>query len=73
MHAAIRNSVLLRVCYSRDGSFIVAGFDTGFIHIVSTDTLQDLHVGRNTSSSVTMLACSTTGDQVCFSSSMYRL
>ncbi len=53
-----------RLCYSRNGGFIVAGFAEGYINIVETESLQDLHSGRNTPANVTMLACSTTGDQV---------
>lgn len=53
-----------KIAYSRDGALLVAGFDGGSTHILSTDTLADIHSARNTSAAVTMLSCSTSGDQV---------
>ena len=53
-----------KIAYSRDGAFIVAGFGEGSTSILDTDTLGDIHSARNTSAAVTMMACSTSGDQV---------
>ena len=53
-----------KVTYSRDGAFMVAAFDGGFVNVIGTDSLEDIHAARNTSASLTMLACSTSGDQV---------
>ena len=41
------------VTYSRDGSFMVAGFEAGYLNIVGTEDLADMHVARNTSASIT--------------------
>ncbi len=43
---------------------MVAGFEGGYVYIVTTDGLQDMHVARNTSARITSVACSSTGDQV---------
>ena len=54
-----------RVAYSRDGAFMVAGFEGGYVHLISTEgDMQDIHVARNTASRITLVACSSTGDQV---------
>ena len=62
-----------KVAYSRDGAFIVAGFDGGHIHIISTESLEDIHSARNTAATVTMLSCSTSGDQVAVADSAHHV
>ena len=43
---------------------LAVGFEGGYLHLVSTDSLDDVHVARNTSSTITMISCSSSGEQV---------
>eukprot|EP00955_Chlamydomonas_euryale_P100304 365274-Chlamydomonas_euryale.AAC.8 len=58
-----------RLAYSRDGGFIVAGLQDGYLHIVDTESLQDIYTTRNTPAHVCRLATATTGDSVAISDS----
>ncbi len=64
---------MVRVAYSRDGAFIVVGFEGGYMNIVETSELSDVHSGRNTSATITALACSTSGDQVAMADSVHHV
>ncbi|KAG1654648.1 hypothetical protein FOA52_010276 [Chlamydomonas sp. UWO 241] len=50
------------VSYSRDGGFLVAGFDDGYVHVIDTESLQDIHSARNTPARVCRVVASTTGE-----------
>lgn len=43
---------------------LAVGFEGGFLNLVATDTLDDLHVARNTPSNITMISFSSPGEQV---------
>jgi hypothetical protein len=47
--------------YSRDGSFLAVAFDAGYVHVLNTDDLQDVHATRNTPHNVLRVATSATG------------
>mmetsp|Transcript_12567 Transcript_12567/g.27123 ORF Transcript_12567/g.27123 Transcript_12567/m.27123 type:complete len:896 (+) Transcript_12567:296-2983(+) len=62
-----------KIAYSRDGAFMVVGFEGGYINIVNTADLQDLHTARNTPAKITAVACSTTGEQVALADETHQV
>lgn len=53
-----------KLVYSRDGAFMVAGFEGGHLSFVSTADLSDVHVARNTPAHITRVATAATGVHV---------
>lgn len=53
-----------RVQYSRDGSFMIAGFEGGHLVLMNTTDLSDVHLARNTPANITALATAATGIHV---------
>lgn len=53
------------LCYSRDGSFMVVGFESGHLNIISTESsFEDVHTARNTPAALTRVAASSTGQHI---------
>lgn len=50
-----------KVVYARDGSFMLAGFEAGHLHILNTEDLTDVHIARNTPANLTHIAAAATG------------
>ncbi|GAX79688.1 hypothetical protein CEUSTIGMA_g7129.t1 [Chlamydomonas eustigma] len=65
--------VSTKLSYSRDGTFLVTGFQGGFVHFLDTESLADVHSGRNTAADITKITCSTSGDQVAMADSVHHV
>lgn len=62
-----------KVAYSRDGSFLVVGMQTGHLHILNVQDLSDVHGARNTPHVITHLATATTGRHVAVADSEHQV
>lgn len=62
-----------KLSYSRDGSLLAVGFEAGFIHLISTETMEDIHVARNTPATITRITFSSSGDYVAVADSSHHV
>ncbi len=53
-----------QVAYSRDGSFLVAALESGYVYILNATDLSDVLMARNTPHTITAVATATTGRHV---------
>ncbi|KAF5841782.1 WD40-repeat-containing domain protein [Dunaliella salina] len=61
------------VCYSRDGSLLVVGLDAGYVYIMNTADLTDVHAARNTTAAILMISMAVTGGVVAVADSNHQV
>eukprot|EP00983_Pelagomonas_calceolata_P131318 1161765-Pelagomonas_calceolata.AAC.6 len=61
------------LCYSRDGSLLVAGLDAGYIYIMNTADLTDVHAARNTTAAILKMSMCVTGGVLAVADSNHQV